>query len=206
MSNRSDNFNRADGSSGLGTPSDGGSAWVPLSSGAGTPTWGISANQASMVSTTGVHDLDYLESSVGDCDVQITLATVVDDCGLSARLSDGSNFLMVRAKGTVTSFDLFKCVGGSFTSLGTFSATPANGDIIKISMSGSSLTVFINGVSRITATDAFNSTATKHGLWGFSLPTTVRFDDFSATVPAAPSVPVSIFRQREEISSPLFVE
>jgi hypothetical protein len=178
---RADTFDRADSSGGLGTPSDGGSVWVQDTSGGGV-TFGISSNKAYDPFDNNGHLVASLEASAADVSVQVTLAAFAGQMGLSARVSDANNFLNVRALAG-TGYSLFKRVAGSSTQLGsTWAGTPADGDVVKLVMSGSSLEVFVNGVSRITATDSFNSTATKHGLWAFAANfTAARWDDFSIT-------------------------
>jgi hypothetical protein len=51
--------------------------------------------------------------------------------------------------------------------------------------SGSSITVYLDGTSVITATDSTYSTATKHGVWGYTLSGYVSgsFSNFSVTHP-----------------------
>lgn len=191
MTDRTDNFNRADSSSSLGTPSDGGSAWT-----AHVGTWGINSNQAYCSSVTSLACAS-VESSISDCEVQATLAVVGSAAGLVARLADSNNYIL--ADEIASTVRLFKNVAGSFTSLGSYSGTTANGDVIKWRGSGSSHTVYQNGVSRITATDSAGSSNTKHGIRTHN-DTTMRIDDFSATALAAggPVIPVFMnqYRQR----------
>jgi hypothetical protein len=182
VANRTDNFNRADSSAALGTPSDGGSAWVSQFSGGGVG-WGISGNKGYDQYDAGGTGIATLDSSSADTTVQATLSAVGNEIGLVARFSDTSNYLFIRARSS-DGYTLFKRVAGSATSLGNYAGTPANGDVLALVMSGSSLTVQVNGVSRITATDSFNNTATLHGLWAFNAYTTsARWDDFSITDP-----------------------
>lgn len=172
MTDRVDNFNRADSAAALGTPSDGGSAWVATSGG-----WGISSNQAYQYSSTN-HHVAYLEASVADVDVEVTITTRGTDSGLSARVVDDNNHLLVATSGS--GVYLYKKVSGSFTLLGSYGTAISDGDTIKLRCSGNDLTVYVNGVSRITATESDHNTATKHGLRNNDN-TAARWDNFSIT-------------------------
>lgn len=172
MTNRTDDFNRANSAVSLGTPSDAGSAWVPL----GLLVAGIDTNTAYSVTSIS-QAIAYLESSVADVTIQSTTPTKGTDCGLCARVTDNNNYIV--AIQAPTSWLMYKRVGGAFTQLGsTASGTPANGDVLKVTLNSNALEFFVNGTSKITATESFNNTATKHGL-RWSSDTTARFDDFS---------------------------
>lgn len=186
MTDRADDFNRADSTSSLGTPSDGGSSWV-----AAAGTWGINSNRGYLATSSGGQETAYLESSVADVDVQVTLAVSGSDYGVCARLTDASNNLIGIRSGA-SDYRIYKRVAGSFTQLGsTVAVTSANGDVMKFTANGSSLTLYQNGVSKVTATDSFNNTATKHGLRS-NADTTTRFDDFSITGIGGGGTPVGL--------------
>lgn len=89
MGNRSDNFNRADGS--LGTPSDGGSAWESISN------ISISSNQASAGGTLA---FAALEASTNRVDVQVTLTSIPvgSSQGAVARAADDGNFFLASVR------------------------------------------------------------------------------------------------------------
>jgi hypothetical protein len=181
MTNRTDDFNRADSSSALGTPSDAGSAWVALAG-----TWGIVSNAAYKVANAATYEAATLESSVSDVDVEVTLTQIGAAAagGLVARATDNSNYIMTQHDAGGGNIYLFKRVAGSFTQLGsTYSGGIIPGDVLKLTCNGSSLTVYKNGVSIITATDSAGSTNTKHGLFSHTAGTTdsPRFDTFSIT-------------------------
>lgn len=173
--NRADNFNRADSATSLGSPSDGGSAWV-----AQAGTWGISSDTA-YNPTADSPAAATLEASASDVDLQVTVSTASNHGGLVARCSDASNFWLLDLNGASNILRLEKYVAGSFSTSFDFAHTPANGDVIKLSCSGSSLSVYLNG-TLVTGpiSDSFNSTATKHGLFGFGS-SSFRLDDFSVT-------------------------
>lgn len=166
-----DSFTRADSAVSLGT-SDSGHAWT-----AHGATWGVASGRGYQAVADGTYHAASVNASVADGKVQATLAASAIG-GICARLSDDSNFLHLEFGGA-NDFTLYKRVAGVFTSLGTFTATPAAGDVIALECRGTSLTAYLNGVARITATDAFNSSATR---WGLSTQNiTIRYDDFTVT-------------------------
>lgn len=173
MPSRSDTFDRSNNASSLGTPSDGGSAWVT------SDTWGIVGNAAYNAGANS-QSTAVLESSLSDVTIQVTMATVsgVGAGAISARWTDASNYLLVHIAPSSNVVALFKNVAGSFTLLGSISVVVSDGDVFSLICNGSTLTVKQNGITRITATDSFNLTATKHGLRSDSN-SAGRFNDFS---------------------------
>jgi hypothetical protein len=181
MGNRSDNFNRADSSSSLGTPSDGGSDWV-VRPGSPTTIFGIASNQARRFSTQSVTggELAWLESGVQNVQVEATFSTVAGEMGLIARLTDENNFIRLRI--TVSLVQISKFEAGVGTLLGGVSATVSNGDVVMLQCDGDELTPFINEAPVFGAvSSSFNNTATKHGLRADGATVTGRWDDFSIT-------------------------
>lgn len=70
--------------------------------------------------------------------------------------------------------------GGSETGLGTYTATINVGDVIRLEISGTSLVCKVNGVSRITATNA-TLTSGRGGVSGYNNAVGVRADDWEAS-------------------------
>jgi len=175
MSNRTDNFTRADSSVTMNPPSDGGANWAAPTGG----TWGIATNQGRAVSSTS-QSVIALEASLSNVDVQCTFATVGSDGGLCARLADDANYLVLKVSGTALT--LFKKVANSFTQIGDAGAiTISNNDVIKLRCdSANLLNAFQNGVSKFSVTDAAGSTNTQHGLRD-NADTNGRFTVFSIT-------------------------
>ncbi len=185
MSNRTDDFNRANTASNIGNPSDGGSAWVQLNG-----TWGISGNAA--YESAGISDaVCYLESSVSDGDLSVTVGQIGSGNGwaMAFRISDASNYWYVTAFGGFALI-ISKRVAGSDSDIHTTSQTVNTSDVLKVTMSGNSLTVFVNGsqISALDTTDSFNNTATKVGLCRVTGFGTNLYDDFSF-VSASPPPP-----------------
>jgi hypothetical protein len=171
-----DSFNRADNASSLGT-SDSGHIWVYDSQ-----VWGISGNKARPYSGTADKSI-YIDSGKSDCTVQCTFASALGTAAATAhrmtfRWQDTTHYFAIQA--TTTGYTLWLQNGG-WTSLATSSGfTPAQGDVVKVVLSGSSITVFANGTQIISVTNTNYQTATKHGLAiGNASTTTILYDDFS---------------------------
>jgi predicted secreted protein len=118
---------------------------------------------------------------VSDCTVQATLSTIANMQRVFVRTTDANNNIFLSANTSGGQWELFKRVNCTLTALGTYAAAPASGDTVRIVLSGSSITVYINGTARITATDAFNQAATKHGL-GASNSIVPRWSNFTVEV------------------------
>lgn len=168
----SDAFDRADSAVSLGS-ADVGGAWT-----ATTGTWGIGTNAARLVTDAG-QDVAQINSTVADCTIRCTFSVVgANSQRVVFRFSDASNFVMCQTEGTT--YKVYKYVATVFTQLGTFTATPANGDAIMVILSGNNIDFYLNGTLRISASDAFNNTATRHGLGGANnTGASTRWEDFS---------------------------
>ena len=174
MPNRSDNFNRADTSSAIGAASDGLGSWTAHSG-----TWGIISNRAYLVSGSGFSTAT-LESSLANVEVE---CTILDggDRALCARLQDSNNYLICAViPGAPGAIRLQRVVGGTFTTLASYTGTVASGDVIRFRLNGTALEGYQNGVLRASATESTFSGNTRHGLWSNG-DVSARFDDFSIT-------------------------
>lgn len=174
MPNRSDNFNRANGS--IGTPSDAGSAWIVPDSG-----WSINGNRAHC-SGGGLQSVCFLESGMADADIEVTVPIFQSvgtvDIGIVARVTDDSNYILAAITGGDVGFRLFNRSGG-FTQIGsTVAGTWAAGDVFRLRVNGTSVELFQNGVLRISGASSAHQTVTKHGLRA-SQDTGTYFDSFS---------------------------
>ena len=160
-----DAFTRADSVVTLGSTTTGAVAWQPL-----TGTWGIKTNAATLITATNAggqpYNIAVVNGTSADGTVQATMAQAVSDgCGLAVRATDLNNYWLFRLS-AANAYQIYKVVAGSPTSAGSGTLTQtASGNIIKLVMSGNSITPYVNGVAGTTVTDAFNATATKHGLW-----------------------------------------
>lgn len=187
MANRSDNFNRANGSLNGSTPSDSGSTW--------TCTTGGSVTSNEFQHSGGIPECNTLEASSADVDVQATLTVSppsLGRAGLIARFVDSNNFWFVEIRAGTNTGKILKRVAGTSSQVATSTLTPANGDVFRFNAQGDRLRLYQNGVLRAdTGTgQTFNQTATKHGLGLEAANTTARWDDFSITDLSSPSFDV----------------
>lgn len=159
MANRSDNFTRADSTTTMNPPSDGGSNWVAP----GGTTWGILSNQGRLVTLAG-QAIIVLESLLSNVEVQCTFPVVGSDGGLVVREVDDSNYIVLKV--ATNALTLFTRIGGGFTQIGDAGViTVANGDVIKLRCdSADLLSVFQNGALKFSVTDASGSGNTSHGI------------------------------------------
>lgn len=173
MSNRSDDFNRANSGT-LGTPSDGGSNWVD-----GGGTGSISSNEFLGINIFA-WTAAYLEASVTAGVISATVKAL-GNSGLVLRYVDGNNFWFANVYSTGLS--VYKRVAGVNTLYGSsYSGTISVNDVIAFEVtSGDVWTVKQNGTLRINpgTSDTQHNTATKVGLVNYS--GSARYDDLSFT-------------------------
>lgn len=167
MASFSDDFNRADGSPGAG--------WVQVSG-----AWTIISQQLSS-GTTGTTVVLRAATAMATSDnfAQVTIAATTSAsqgvwCRGDSTLTSG---YAVRNNGT--NWALFSVTGGTFTSIGTYAAAAVAGDVVKIQAVGSTITVYINGVSRISVTNTAVTTGTSVGIRS-DVNSALRYDNFTA--------------------------
>lgn len=144
-----DSFDRANSNTTMGN-TDTGETWTP-----NLGTWGITANRAYSVPSTS-QATTVIDSGVSDCTIEVTMS-VAGDAGLCFRATDNDNVFVMNSS------NLFRRQAGGFTNLGAYGSL-VNGDVLRVTLSGSSIEVFVNGVSSLSIADSFNLTATSHGL------------------------------------------
>jgi hypothetical protein len=173
-----DSFNRADNATTLGN-ADTGQAWQIVAGTGSTTTWGIISNQAYNIA--GQDSFAIQDAAVSDCTIQVKVSdtSTKQYSRLIFRFVDKDNHFMLQ--NNTTNYQLYKKAAGTFTALKTIAVTPAIGDIMKVVLSGSTITPYINGVAQAAATETFNQTATKHGIGVTNSTTNAKFDDFSIT-------------------------
>ncbi len=106
-----------------------------------------------------------------DQDISIAIDTLISDTGtkpfgLFGRRTDNSNFYHVQIlpnEHSEASVKLWKFVSSVDTELGSYDATLAVGDIIKLEIRDATKKVYINGVERISSSD---NSLTNAGTWG----------------------------------------
>jgi hypothetical protein len=135
-----DNFNRADDPSSLGAN------WT-IQSG----TVQIISNQASL-QTPNTEVFWNADAFANDhySQVLVVVSTANDGCVVRASGTGGSrnNYL------SYNNSNIYKDVGGSYTLLGSGSGSASNGDTIKMTATGTTIAVLINGVQKNSVTDS----------------------------------------------------
>lgn len=165
-----DDFNRADSS-------DLGPNWVEVSG-----DWAVTSNRLSPGSAGGTIIL----RAAGPMDspdhyAQFTIAaTAAVSQGVWCR-GNGSGGLssgyLWRNDGT--SWTLFSVVGGSFTSIGSYTAAAAPGDTARVEAVGSTIKGHVNGIQRVSVVDTNVPSGTAVGIRSESSGA-VGYDDFAA--------------------------
>lgn len=176
MSNRTDNFNRADGALNGSTPSDGGSAWTDTAPSACS----IASNQLRCGNMFSSWQPASLETSTAVGKISFVVK-VLGNSGFGFRYVDSSNFWHVQVLSS--GLGLYKRVAGTFTLYGsTYSGTISVGDTIEVEVtSGDVWTVKQNSTLRINpgTSDSAHNTATKLCVGGSS--GSAKYDDMSFT-------------------------
>jgi hypothetical protein len=152
-----------------------GEAWTAV-----LGTWGIATNKLYCAVTDGgggnknVLTFD-AGTHVGELSVAVTRAG--GTLGLVVRQSDNANYIRLETDGSGTR--LIKRVAGVDTTIGSSAANPSLWTkTFKVTMSGNDLNVYQDGALVIgPITDAFNNTATKHGLYVNQTVTDNRWDN-----------------------------
>jgi hypothetical protein len=181
MTNRADYFTRADTASFSSTPSDAGSSWVSIS-GSGI---GISSNKAYAISTSST-DYQYLEANSADVEVSLTVSTYnnpLGAVGIIFRVVDINNLWMAYVYPAVPELRIARWDAGVYSTVDSVAFTPADGDVLKVTCSGSTINVYANTVLKLGPyTNSTHSTATKHGIYLYADPGQgSRLDDFVIT-------------------------
>ena len=147
-----DDFNRADGVLTGQTTSIGGKVWS--ATGTGTPR--IYSNTAG-VDPTGSATRALLTNTVMDGTLKMTLATRSVDASeqIVFRRNDASNELMLSRQNSGSQvWTLFKRVAGTATAVFASAVPITSGDVVEVDMSGTTVTVRVNGSQIYSGTDA----------------------------------------------------
>lgn len=175
-----DNFDRADSGS-LGTTPVGGKVWTLTDP---NMAYGIKNQQAYRATGGTVEAYALVDVGHADVDVSVTLASVSGNgCGQAWRATDASN-LWVMDCNSGDPITVYKKTAGAFTAVAGTGAFAQPGDVVRVVVVGSAGTVYVNGVQKAMFSDAFNATATKHGLRiTEQAPSVSRLDNFSVAAP-----------------------
>lgn len=129
--------------------------------------WAISSTGKAYVPSGAPAAVAVVESLVADGTVSVKLdqADLTNgNGGLVFRYSDATNFWRFMADTFSGQLYLQKNVGGVNTNVWNGSAFAA-ADVLAVVLAGNNITLKRNGITLTTITDAFNATATKHGMW-----------------------------------------
>lgn len=180
----SDTFTRGDTTGPLGTATSG-QTWETI---AGT-AFGITSNAAYNTDTGNAICIATIDSATCNGRVACTVTRTTQVAGLVVRLSDASNYWYVSLSGSATTLN--KMVAGSPTTVATSASTFSGATSVEVVMSGSNYSVLINNSVLLTGTDAFNSTATKHGILRQQTVNNSRHDNFTVRQSASNSAPLT---------------
>ena len=165
-----------------------GAPWLKYESGVTPGAWVRTSGKAKCNSGSGTN-LAVVDALTADGTVTQTIGAVGTGHlgGLVFRAVDINNYYYVRwrAGGADFRYSLYKVVGGTLTGVATAaSATSADGDVLSVELSGTSIVVKVNGATILSpAAQTDLQTATKHGLYSNSV-------DFTPTYEQIEFVPV----------------
>lgn len=153
MTTLTDTFDRAN-QSGLGTSSQGTWSWtvtvgaMEINGNLAFPTTLSGGEVAARAESNLASDNHYAQAILGS-------VTTLDGWCVVARYSASvADTYYLASVTNSTTLDLYKRVTGTFTQLGTASSlTLVAGDTIKLECSGSNITIYQNGVSRVAVSD-----------------------------------------------------
>lgn len=175
-----DSFNRANSTTSLGS-ADTGQTWIN-SVVLGNP---IGINNNAAYSASAVDCAAVVDCVSSDGSLSIVVGTFADNMGITFRYSDNSNYVYAVVSNSVSKFYITGRLSGTVFGGSTASGYYISGvtlsarDTLKITMSGTSITAYVNGVSKGTLTITQNATNKKHGIKING--TTARIDSFSYT-------------------------
>jgi hypothetical protein len=106
-----------------------------------------------------------LEAGIADANISVQLNDVNggNTQGIVFRATDASNFFF--ARGFNTNIQVFKKQAGALVQLGSYAGGISEGDVLAVELVGPGIVVKQNGIVRLTLTDSFNQSATRHGLF-----------------------------------------
>lgn len=166
-----DSFDRAD--SGTLGNADTGQTWIVHG------TAGILSNLArfTALGSTPTAGLAWIDSGGSDGVLEVTFSTWNNTISLLFRLTDENNYLLLHFDGG-TGWRVLKREAGVVGTVASFAGGIANGDVVKVALSGSSIDCEKNGSALGSTSSSFNQSATKHG-FGCHGNVGHRWNDFS---------------------------
>lgn len=180
-----DAFTRADSATTLGA------SWTTL----GTSTWGITSNKAYLVSTSSGDKQAVNASAVSDCNVTVDLATsTATDSAMLVFRSDASvnnywrvlmDYVTPGVGPTRLIFTLASVSSAVATNVASYDAgSGKTSATVEARLSGSAISIYIDGVLRMSTTSTTHQSNTRHGIGmsdGTNGGTSITYDNFEIT-------------------------
>ena len=153
------------------TPETGGS-WVAQTGYTPSPNSLINNNRLYAASATGVYRNTATPPSADyyvECVLDFFTTVSADNNGVTGRASDVANtFYFARWSQTAGGFQLFKCVAGTNTQLGSTytNAFTSGSRTVRLTMTGTTIAMSIDGTERVSVTDSSIAAAGFAGIRG----------------------------------------
>lgn len=178
-----DYFNRSDGA--LGSTPIGAKAWTVFGTGAAAA---VVSNRLAFTALTSGNGYVYFDSGTAAGRVTAKFATMSAGHigGVAVRYVDANNHILLacRVSSTDYHYRLIKRISGTATVLADFDVVSTAGDVARIDLNGTAVTVAINGVQKYAGTVSEFVTATRVGAYTSSAELATTYDDFSVIIPA----------------------
>lgn len=177
-----DTFTRANGV--IGTAETGG-AWTPSAT---SGVWSVASNKASCAKVDNVHNSTTLAIAQANVTVTVDLTLSATNnralAGIVMRYADANNWLRVSLGKYTSTNDLFiqQFLAGSLTTLSditTMGLVNGNTYALKVVISGTTITAFVDGVQKASASFNAGLTTQTYGLTMFAA--AANFDDGGST-------------------------
>lgn len=140
-------------------------------------TWLIDTNQLKETSgTVRTAVVDVAQANIAIQGTRVIAAG--SDCGVIARYIDASNYWVLVTNGITDQLILYKQIAGIYIQMDAVNLVFLANDVIKLIVSDSTITAYVNGIQKIQVIDVALQTATKHGFFNHAGNyTSVRWDD-----------------------------
>ena len=155
-------------------------------------TWGIDGNTLYLAGSSGGNN-NAVVWDVGLADGTLSMLVTGGTSGrLVFRATDVDNLFI--ADFTGLAMEVYRRTAGGYFPLvgGSYGGGLTAGDTLAVLLSGDDIVVQQNGVTRITTSEAFNNTATKHGVGAENTGAT-RYDDLTFTGAGVPATTARTF-------------
>jgi hypothetical protein len=171
-----DNFNRADNATSLGSTSTGDLEWSDF----GNNYFGISSNKGYFSNAAFGGLAAVIDSGTSDGTLKVSIDFGPNEEGIAFRATDASNYLVAKCSTGLNQCAIMKRDNGADSHVVAWTnATFGVAANMIVAMSGSSISLYVDGTLVISTTITFNQTATKHGLYVYGGISGAAFDNFS---------------------------